>query len=99
MKKVARAVTFSLAAAALGFSPIFAQTPASPAPPQAASAAGAGAKIVPVEGSLDGDLTLEGFEGIACAYLYSEEVVSVGPVFGDAEKDTLARTVVGTDCR
>ena len=66
---------------------------------QAASTAGSEARIVPAEGSPDGDLTLEGFEGIACAYLYSEEAVPVGPVLGDAEKDTLARTVVGTDCR
>ena len=44
-------------------------------------------------------MTLEGFEGIACAHLYSEEVISVGPVLGDPEKDTVARTVVGTDCR
>ena len=93
------AVVFSFAIAAASFSPASAQTAASAAPSQAVSAAGSEARIAPVEDSLDGDLTLEGFEGIACAYLLSEEVVPVGPVLGDAEKDTLARTVVRTDCR
>ncbi len=98
MNRIIIAVAFAFAVAAAGFSPAFAQTVASPAPSQTASAAGSEARIVPVEGSQDGDLTLEGFEGIACAYLLSEEVVPVGPVFGDPEKDTVARTVVGTDC-
>ncbi len=97
MNRIIIAVAFAFAVA--GFPPAFAQTAASPAAAQAASTAGAEARIVPVEGSEDGDETLEGFEGIACAYLLSEEVVPVGPLFGDAEKDTLARTVVGTDCR
>ncbi len=97
MHKIA-AVVFSFAFAAT-FAPALAQTAGSAAAPQAASAAGADGRTVPVEGSQDGDLTLEGFEGIACAYLLSEEVVPVGPVFGDPEKDTVARTVVGTDCR
>ncbi len=91
MNKIAAAVALSLAVA---------QTAASAAvPPQVASTTGSEARIAPVAGSQDGDLTLEGFEGIAGAYLYSEEVVPVGPVLADAEKDTLARTVVGTDCR
>ncbi len=99
MNRIIIAVAFAFAVAAAGFSPASAQTAAPAAAPQAASATGSEARNVPVEGSQDGDLTLEGFEGIACAYLLSEEVVAVGPVFGDAEKDTLARTVVGTDCR
>ncbi len=99
MNRIIIAVAFAFAVAAAGFSPALAQTAASAAAPQAAPATGSEARNVPVEGSQDGDETLEGFEGIACAYLLSEEVVAVGPVFGDAEKDTLARTVVGTDCR
>ncbi len=99
MNRIIIAVAFAFAVAAAGFSPASAQTAAPAAAPQAAPATGSEARNVPVEGSQDGDLTLEGFEGIACAYLLSEEVVAVGPVFGDAEKDTLARTVVGTDCR
>ncbi|MBD0274251.1 MAG: hypothetical protein ICV73_20255 [Acetobacteraceae bacterium] len=55
-------------------------------------------RIVPAA-TEDGDMTLEGFEGIACAPLYSQEVVPVGPRLGDDEKDTVAHTVVGTDCR
>ncbi len=99
MNRIIKAVAFAFAVAVAGFPPAVAQTATAPAPSQAASAAGSEGRIVPVEGSLDGDLTLEGFEGIACAYLLSEEVVPVGPVLGDGEKDTLARTVVGTDCR
>ncbi len=99
MNRIIIAVAFAFAVAAAGFSPASAQTAAPAAAPQAAPATGSEARNVPVEGSQDGDLTLEGFEGIACAYLLSEEAVAVGPVFGDAEKDTLARTVVGTDCR
>ena len=99
MNRIIKAVAFAFAVAAAGFAPVLAQTAAAPAAPQTVSTAGAEARIVPVEGSQDGDETLEGFEGIACAYLLSEEVVPVGPVLGDAEKDTLARTVVGTDCR
>ena len=98
MNRIIIAVAFAFAVAATGFAPVLAQT-AAPAPFQTASTAGSEARIVPVESSQDGDETLEGFEGIACAYLLSQEVVPVGPVFGDAEKDTLARTVVGTDCR
>ncbi len=97
MHKIA-AVVFAFAFAAT-FAPALAQTAGSAAPSQTASTAGSEARIVPVEGSQDGDLTLEGFEGIACAYVLTEEVVPVGPVFGDPEKDTVARTVVGTDCR
>ena len=97
MNRIIKAVAFAVAAA--GFAPVLAQAAAPPAPSQTASTAGSEARIVPVEGSQDGDETLEGFGGIACAYLLSQEVVPVGPVFGDAEKDTLARTVVGTDCR
>ena len=99
MNRIIIAVAFAFAVAAAGFSPALAQTAAPAAAPQAAPATGSEARNVPVEGSQDGDETLEGFEGIACAYLLSQEVVPVGPVFGDAEKDTLARTVVGTDCR
>ena len=99
MRRIIKAVAFAFAAAAAGSLPAFAQTAASSAAAQAASTAGSEARIVPVEGSQDGDETLEGFEGIACAYLYSEGVVPVGPVFGDAEKDTVARAVVGADCR
>ncbi len=98
MNKIVIAVAFAFAAAA-GFSPAFAQTAPAPGPSLVAATTGSETRIVPVEGSQNGDMTLEGFEGIACAYVYSEEIVPVGPVFGDAEKDTLARTVVGTDCR
>jgi hypothetical protein len=91
---VALALPFAIAA----LSPAFAQTAAAPMPPQAVSSAGSAAKVVPAA-TEDGDMTLEGFEGIACAPLYSQEVVPVGPVSGDAEKDTVAHTVVGTDCR
>ena len=95
------AVAFSFAIA--GFAAAIAQ----PASAQSAAAAASSAqsatpasqpRIVPAA-TEDGDMTLEGFEGIACAPLYSQEIVPVGPVFGDAEKDTVARTVVGTDCR
>ena len=91
-------VAFALPFAIAALSPAFAQRAAAPTPPQAVSSAGSEAKIVPAA-TEDGDMTLEGFEGIACASLYSQEVVPVGPVFGDAEKDTVAHTVVGTDCR
>jgi hypothetical protein len=94
MNKIA-AVAFTFAAAAFAAE---AQTTI-PAPLQAVSTTGSQARIVPIDGSQDGDMTLEGFEGVACEYLYSEELVSVGPIFGDDEKDTVARTVVGTDCR
>ena len=99
MNKIAVvAFTFAAGAFAASLSPALAQT-AAPAPSQAVSTNESQAKIVPIKGSQDGDMTLEGFEGIACAHLYSEEVISVGPVLGDPEKDTVARTVVGTDCR
>ncbi len=95
MNKIA---AFALPFAIAALSPAFAQTAAAPLPPQAVSFAGSEAKIVPAA-TEDGDMTIEGFEGIACAPLYSQEVVPVGPVFGDDEKDTVAHTVVGTDCR
>jgi hypothetical protein len=93
-KIVAFALPFAMAAQF----PAFAQTAAAPTPRQAASSAGSEARIVPAA-TEDGDMTLEGFEGIACAPLYSQEVVPVGPRLGDDEKDTVAHTVVGTDCR
>src|SRR3712207_8174143 len=51
---------FAFAVAAAGFAPVLAQTAAAPAAPQTVSTAGAEARIVPVEGSQDGDETLEG---------------------------------------
>ena len=101
MNKIAAAAAFSFAAfAAAGFAPAAAQTAASAAvPPQAASATGSEARIGPVAGSPDADVGLEGFAAGSCVSVYSAEVSPVGPVLGDAEKDTLARTVVGTDCR
>ena len=93
-KIVALALPFAMAA----LSPAFGQTAAAPTPRQAVSSAGSEARIVPAA-TEDGDMTLEGFEGIACAPLYSQEVVPVEPRLGDDEKDTVAHTVVGTDCR
>ncbi len=98
MTKIA-AVAFSFAFAAAGFAPTLAQTAASPAAAQAASAAGTEARIAPVAGSPDADVGIEGYAAGSCVSIYSAEVSPVGPVLGDAEKDTLARTVVGTDCR
>ena len=93
-KIVAFALPFAMAAQF----PAFAQTAAAPTTRKAASSAGSEARIVPAA-TEDGDMTIEGFEGIACAPLYSQEVVPVGPIFGDDEKDSVAHTVVGTDCR
>ncbi len=92
------AVAFSFAAAA-GLSPASAQTAPAPEPSLAASATGSEARIAPVAGSPDADVGLEGYTAGSCVSVYSADVSSVGPVFGDDEKDTLARTVVGTDCR
>ena len=50
-------------------------------------------------GSPDADVGIAGFAAGSCDSVYSAEVSQVGPVFGDPEKDTLARIVVGTDCR
>jgi len=102
MNKIA-AAAFSFAAAfaaAAGFAPAAAQTAAAAAvPPQAASTTGSEARIAPVAGSPDADVGIEGFAAGSCVSIYSAEVSPVGPVFGDDEKDTVARTVVGTDCR
>ena len=92
-------VAFALPFAIAAVSPAFAQTAAAPMPPQAVSSAGSEARIVPVEGSQDGDVGLEGYAAVDCSPVYSGNVSSVGPVFGDDEKDTVAHTVVGTDCR
>ena len=93
------AVAFSFAVAAAGFAPALAQTTSAPEPSLAASTTGSEARIAPVAGSPDADVGLEGYAAGSCVSIYSADVSSVGPVFGDAEKDTLARTVVGTDCR
>ncbi len=91
-------VAFASAVAA-GFAPAFAQTAPVPGPSLAAADTGSEAGIAPVAGSPDADVGLEGYAAGSCVSIYSADVSSVGPVFGDAEKDTLARTVVGTDCR
>jgi hypothetical protein len=89
------AVVFSFAAA--GFSPVFAQTATSTEPLRLVSTTEA--KLVPVAGSQDGDVGLEGYTANAgCSPIYSSDVSPVGTVFGDDEKDTVARAVVGTDC-
>jgi len=102
MNTIIKAAAFSFAAAIAGFVPASAQTAASAAAPlQAASAAsGSDAAIAPAEGSTERDVGIEGYAaGAGCGAVYSQEASPVGPVFGDAEKDTVARTVVGTDCR
>ncbi len=68
-------------------------------PSQAASSTGSEARIGPVAGSPDADVGIEGYTAGSCVSIYSADVASVGPVLGDDEKDTVARTVVGTDCR
>ena len=99
-KIIAAAFSFAAAFAAAGLSPISAQTAASAAvPSQGAATTGSEARIGPVAGSPDADVGIEGFAAGSCASIYSAEVSPVGPVFGDDEKDTVARTVVGTDCR
>ncbi|MBD0272984.1 MAG: hypothetical protein ICV73_13795 [Acetobacteraceae bacterium] len=101
MNTIIKAAAFSFAAAFAGFVPASAQTAASAAPPQAASAAsGSDAAIAPAEGATERDVGIEGYAaGAGCGAVYSQEASPVGPVFGDPEKDTVARTVVGTDCR
>jgi hypothetical protein len=91
-------VAFASAVAA-GFAPAFAQTAPVPGPSLAAADTGSEAGIAPVAGSPDADVGLEGYTAGSCVSVYSADVSSVGPVFGDDGKDTLARTVVGTDCR
>ncbi len=98
-KIAAAAFSFAAAFAAAGFAPAAAQTAASAAvPSQAASSTGSEARIGPVAGSPDA-VDVEGYTAASCVSIYSADVASVGPVLGDAEKDTVARTVVGTDCR
>ena len=94
-KIVAVALPFAMAALS---SPAFAQA-AAPQMQQAASFAGSEAKIAAVEGSQDGDVGIGGYAATACSPVYSDDVSSVVPASGDDEKDTVARTVVGTDCR
>ena len=92
------AVAFAFAVAA-GFAPASAQTAASPAAAQTAAATGAEARIVPVEGSPDADVGIAGYTGGgACLPIYSAHPTQVGPVTGETEKDTVARTVVETQC-
>ena len=92
-------VAVAFLSATAGFSPASAQTAPAPGPSLAAATTGSEARIAPVAGSPDADVGIEGFAAGSCASVYSAEVSPVGPVFGDDEKDTVARTVVGTDCR
>jgi hypothetical protein len=46
------------------------------------------------------DTGVPGFVARApCEPVYSNEVISVGPVTGDSEKDTYARMAIGEVCR
>ncbi len=99
IKIAAAAFSFAAAfAAASAPAPASAQTAATA--PQAASAAGSEAAIAPAAAtdSPDADVGIAGFAAGSCDSVYSAEASQVGPVFGDPEKDTVARTVVGTDC-
>ena len=100
-KITAAAFSFAAAfAAAAGFSPASAQTAQAAEPsPVVSAATGSEARIAPVAGSPDADVGIAGFSAGSCDSVYSAEASQVGPVFGDPEKDTVARTVVGTDCR
>ncbi len=93
------AVAFA-SAVATGFSTAFAQTAPAPGPSLAATATGSETGIAPVAGSPDADVGIAGYTGGgACLPIYSAHPTQVGPVTGETEKDTVARTVVGTDCR
>ncbi len=92
------AVAFAFAVAA-GFAPAFAQTAPAPGPSLAAATTGSEAGITPVAGSPDADVGIEGYTGGgACLPIYSAHPTQVGPVTGETEKDTVARTVVETEC-
>ncbi len=84
------AVAFSFAAAA-AFSPAFAQT--------AASTTGSEVRIAPASAAEERDVGIAGYTGGgACLLIYSEHPTQVGTVTGETEKDTVARTVVETEC-
>ena len=100
MNKIA-AVAFSFAAtfAPVSLSPASAQTAPAPGPSLAAATTGSEAGIAPVAGSPDADVGIAGYTGGgACLPIYSAHPTQVGPVTGETEKDTVARTVVETEC-
>ena len=91
-------VAFASAVAA-GFASAFAQTAPVPGPSLAAADTGSEAGIAPVAGSPDADVGIAGYTGGgACLPIYSAHPTQVGPVTGETEKDTVARTVVETEC-
>ena len=93
------AVAFSFATAAAAFSPAFAQTAPAPGPSLAAATAGPDARIAPASGAEERDVGIAGYSGGgACLPIYSAYPTQVGPVTGESEKDTVARTVVETEC-
>ncbi len=99
MDKIAAAAC-AVAVAAAGLAPASAQTAAAPGPSQAASTTGSEARTAPATAAAEErDVGIAGYAGGgACLPIYSAHPTQVGPVTGETEKDTLARTVVETEC-
>lgn len=76
------------------------QHPPAMQPASAVSQATMPPPLVPVSSSLDNDMTIQGYTGSSpCRPVFAEKAEPVGPVSGDAEKDSVGLAFIGTDCR